>query len=571
MRIVVLGTARAGADPGTVRLVTSLAAAGHEVAFVSSGSVDTRIESAATWTINIDTRRPRRGGKIAGLLRRLNPRWLRLRNATAHITSELGNLRPDLVYAQTRELAALADALGFVVTSDARIELAVSSSLESLAPKRPHLAGFDAVGDPWLNRLFTTPEPDRHKGMHLVLCYHPTDTTPARYLHAALERAGIHVDHRYPSVDLSGISDDVDGVVFVESPYPSLEVTGDTSAPIVFWVHHGEHHLYPNLRLATRYRADGILLAHSWHLAHRFTVPVFPFPFGVPTEMLREPTAFDDRPLEVSMIASGFDGEGERYAVRRRLASQMIERFGADRVRFSGGLSPEEMFAVYAGSKIVIDEGGSRHRPITMRVFEATGSGAALVTDPAPGIELLFEAGRDFLPIDSFGGPMRDSVTEQAAKIALAGHRRALGVHTYDHRVDELIDVLGSLEKRDEAEPVSVSPMRLAVEERAEIDSMACGETMMGAFRDSSYIVWSHQTAMERGAAVDAVVLGPGDDPMVELIALTHRYVFCSTSIAPTVHSMLTDTDRSFTESSTGSIAIFDLATPGYIVRESVT
>lgn len=571
MRVAVLGTARAGMDPRTIRLVTSLTAAGHEVAFLSSGSVHAIIESTASRTINIDTRRPRRGGKVAGALRRLNPRGLRARNATASVTSELSDLRPDLVYAQTGELAALADALGFVVTSDTRAELAVSRSLESLAPTRPALAGFVDVDTPWLDRPITEPVPGRHAGKHLILCYHPTATTPARYLHAALERAGIRVDHRYPMVDLSRIPDGVDGVVFVESPYPALEVTGDTGAPVVFWVHHGEHHLYQNLRLTQRYRADGILLAHSWHLAHRFAVPVFPFPFGVPTEMLHEPTAFDDRPLDVSMIASGFDGDGERYAERRRLASQVTARFGVDRVRFSGDLSPEEMFAVYGDSKIVIDEGGSRHRPITMRVFEATGSGAALMTDPAPGIELLFKAEREYLPIDSFAGLMKDSATQRAARIAPAGYRRAMGVHTYDHRIDELIDALESIEKRENPEPVAVSPMRRVVEERAEIDSIACSEMIMGEFWNSWYIVWSDQIATERGAAVDAVVLGPGEDATVELIALAYRYVFCSTSVAPTVHCMLTDMDRSFTESSAGSIAIFDLATPGYIVRESVT
>jgi hypothetical protein len=112
---------------------------------------------------------------------------------------------------------------------------------------------------------------------------------------------------------------------------------------------------------------------------------------------------------------------------------------------FAGGLPPAEMFATYGDSKAVVDEGGSLHRPITMRIFEATGSGAALVTDPAPGIELLYEPGSEFIKLDALD-PIRSltggSVT---AQIAAAGQTRALGAHTYDHRVDELLSILERL------------------------------------------------------------------------------------------------------------------------------
>ncbi len=56
MRIAVLGTSRSGTDPRTIRLVTSLAAAGNDVTFLSPGTVDQRIDAAVDAVGAIDTR-----------------------------------------------------------------------------------------------------------------------------------------------------------------------------------------------------------------------------------------------------------------------------------------------------------------------------------------------------------------------------------------------------------------------------------------------------------------------------------------------------------------------------------
>lgn len=583
MRIAVVGTSRSGSDPITVRLVESLADAGHDVTFLSAGAVDGRIDAAADEVISVDTRWPLEGGRVAALGRRLNPTAMRHRNRRKRIVTILRTVQPDLVYGANEELTQLADAQGFTVASDTRLQGGASNDLVRLAPTRPLLAGL-APGHwtAWVDRPLTVPSDGRYSGKRIVLCYHPTATTPARYLHAALERAGVRVETLYPTIDLGQIADDTDGVVFVESPYPELEVVGNTTVPILYWVHHGEIHLYQNLRLAQRYRADAVLLAHSWHLAHRFKAPVFMFPFGVPIEMLREDMPFAARPFEVSMIAAGFDSTDRRYAARREAAAVLGNEYGEDRVRFAGGVTPREVFATYAKSKVVIDEGGALHKPITMRVFEATGSGAALLTEPAPGIDLLFDPEREYAPLDVVTplGSVLDE--ERNSRIARAGRQRALGAHTYDHRVDDLMSILGVFDQPStpkvsgyqslgaiEATPGSIDPLSRAVGRFAEIDSIACGEAGREVFAMSTYLVRSHDDVAASDRRVDALICSDSEEPTFALLRCAHRYVFCTAPIASTVRTMLATTDRRAIETTSDGIHVFDFETPGYIVRDA--
>jgi hypothetical protein len=96
----------------------------------------------------------------------------------------------------------------------------------------------------------------------------------------------------------------------------------------------------------------------------------------------------------------------------------------------------------YGRSKVVINEGGDRHRPITMRVFEATGSGAALLTDDLPGMDLLFDRDEEYAVLDDSRvlAQVRE-LGRNGASVADAGRNRALTEHTYDHRVDDLLEV----------------------------------------------------------------------------------------------------------------------------------
>jgi spore maturation protein CgeB len=79
------------------------------------------------------------------------------------------------------------------------------------------------------------------------------------------------------------------------------------------------------------------------------------------------------------------------------------------------------------------------------RVFEAAGAGACLLTDAWEGIELFLEPGTEVLVVKT-GADVAEQLLhltpELAQSIGLAGQRRILAAHTYDHRAEQLEGVL---------------------------------------------------------------------------------------------------------------------------------
>jgi hypothetical protein len=273
----------------------------------------------------------------------------------------------------------------------------------------------------------------RHAGVTVVLAFRSTPASPGHLLRRAMERAGVEV-RVVERVDLDAHSD-ADFVLVVESPSPPIRLSGTAPIPVVFWVHHGEHHLDGNLRLARQYRADLVLMAHSWHLAGRFAVPVGRFPFAVAPELAQDPS-WSGRDVDLAFVGRT---EGRTYRRRVELIEQARGAFRS--VEAVGGVGPSEMMSLYRRSKMVLNEGGTRHFPVTMRVFEAIGAGALLVTDRAPGLEELFEGG--YVTIDEGGLDTGRLVqlleTSEAEAMARTTHQEAMRAHTYDHRVDLLM------------------------------------------------------------------------------------------------------------------------------------
>jgi hypothetical protein len=569
MRVAVLGSSRSGSDPWTIRLVNTLASVGHDVTFISVGSPSRQLAQVSDHVVTVDTRWPLSRGRPSDQLRRFNPKWFRSWLAERRALDALAGASPAVVHPTNERMARIADDAGYPVSVEPRSRVRVENDFAELALEDPSLSGavfvlqHDAAGG-----VPSVPIAGRHEGKRVTMCYNATETNPGRYLRAAFERAGVQVDHRYPSVDLSTIPSGSDAVLFVESPYPAVEVIGATDRPVLYWVHHGEHHLNQNLRLARRYQADVILLAHSWHLGYRFDMPMTRFPFGVPIEMIREPVLWHNRSIDAAMIGAGFAEQGERYHRRRRVADQSTSHLGAERTRFEGGLTPEEVFDAYGDSKVVVDEGGELHRPITMRVFEAMGSGATVVTDPAPGLDQLFDSATDFLTLDLDDVVGSMELTTTAGEVAAAGQDRAMGYHTYDHRVDEFFGIAEQAQKTPAMPDATPLPFGPIVGRFAEIDSVGCSEASSSSWFDSSYVVRLHQDIVRRGSDVDAVILTPEDAVSSELLGRSHRYVICSASLTSTVREMLTDADRSFKETRSDDVAIFDFKVPGYVVRD---
>jgi hypothetical protein len=338
------------------------------------------------------------------------------------------------------------------------------------------------------------------------------------------------------------------GVLFVESPLPPIAVSGQNpGVAVAFWVHHGEHHLPANLRLARRYGAHLVLLAHSWHLAHRFDVPVERFPFAVAPELFSGGLPFEDRPYEVAFVGAHL-GSGGPYTGRQELLRRVEEAWPGHLISFREDVPPGEVAATYGRAKVVLNEGGSRHFPITMRVFEAVGSGALLLTEPAPGLPLLFSMGEHYQvlqgdPVAALRSILADP--DRAAAIAAAAHRHALERHTYDHRVDELLEALLKIDPEPRPAPTRPSHRLAAlVDDDPEVQRLIAfpAEELRRQLPDRE--VWSLEQASRRlqPGSYDALVLGSNPGPILrELLGVARRYVYANGAIGTEVREQLPD------------------------------
>lgn len=399
-------------SPRTRALLDSLTTAGHDVALADLVRRRLRgeiMEDRLDWTPTGGT--PVAGGRLS---------------------------RPEIIHPDTSRITPSADRMA------QRLQAWVARrpdwpqparDLIATVPERPELAapaeGPVPEKEPWREHTGKVAA-GRHRGRRVALCFRSTPASPAHRLRAALERAGVEVVVG-ERIDFS-LLPDVDLVVIVESPTPPIQIVGENPGiPVVFWVHHGEHHLDGNLRLAAAYGADLVLLAHSWHLAYRFDRRVERFPFGAEPSV--SPPPFSDRRWDLGFVGAV---EGSAYARRRALLDQA--RASLDRVEVRSGISPHEIPALYRDSRAVLDEGGTRHFPITMRVFETTGAGALLVTDPAPGVELILDHQYHEIPESGLDGDaLRAALVDGSGEAkAVAAYRRVQEMHTYDHRVDLL-------------------------------------------------------------------------------------------------------------------------------------
>ncbi|HEX6299491.1 MAG TPA: glycosyltransferase [Acidimicrobiia bacterium] len=475
MRICLIARNRFHSDRKAVATFRALTKAGHEVVVVAVDNAPPADPVVATMTGRVWLSNP--------ILRRAN-RLLPARVASRILSRRMKLAASDLhadIYLPLHEdvldvAVEAARAGGGVVQRAPGMKRAVPVDLIDLAPSHPDLAQpVHGVGPSFTPAATTVPhEPDaeRYSGEKVVICYRKTGANPGRYLESALRRAGFDVRLETDALDLGTVDPATRFIVFVEGPYPAIDVTGTTKVPTLYWVHHGEHHLFPNLRLADRYRADAVLLAHSWHLAPWFPTPVHRFPFAVAAELFSQPKPLAQRRFDVAMVGSKLRGDAWQYRRRTELIAVIQSKLPAERIRFLEGVSPEEMADLYGDSRIVLNEGGIRHYPITMRVFEAIGAGAVLLTDSAPGLDLLFEPGREFAVIGDdvvadVDRLLRDLEASQAlAERALA---RARAFHTYDHRVDLLVETARKTPKRQVVPSAAESDLARMIDADADV------------------------------------------------------------------------------------------------------
>jgi hypothetical protein len=408
--------------------------------------------------------------------------------------------------------------------------------LIDLAPRHPDLAapmhGLGTFHTPSDDRRPYVPVGGRHRGRSIVLCYRRSEINPGKYLEAGLNRSGATVRVETEGIDLGSVDPSTDLVVFVEGPYPALDVKGQTDVPTLFWFHHGEHHLHANMRLADRYRADAVLMAHSWHLAFWLQTPVHRFPFGVATELLHPSRRLIDRRYDVAMVGAKLRSGGP-YGRRQQLVAELEGALPRDRLGFREQVSADEMADLYGDARIVVNEGGTRHYPITMRVLEAVGSGAVLLSDRLPGMEMLLDEGSQYSLLgDDVVADVKDMLSDldRLQTVADSALRRAIGLHTYDHRVDELFEIAAATEKRQIAVAAQLTPLAAIIDRDVEVQRIAHLDSPELADQLADREVWD-------AGAIDPARLGPGRMETVaikggpigdleELLLSARRYIY---------------------------------------------
>ena len=108
-----------------------------------------------------------------------------------------------------------------------------------------------------------------------------------------------------------------------------------------------------------------------------------------------------------------------------------------------------DMYKVLANAKVALN----RHIDVAdgfannMRMYEATGMGAALVTNSAPNLNQLFEVGTEVVAYDdevSLVSSIESLLEDETRRvtIAAAGQRRTLSDHDFADRMRELVSIL---------------------------------------------------------------------------------------------------------------------------------
>lgn len=119
------------------------------------------------------------------------------------------------------------------------------------------------------------------------------------------------------------------------------------------------------------------------------------------------------------------------------------------RQRHGGEVWGLDMYRALARSRITLNRhiNVAENNANNMRLYEATGVGAMLLTDRKDNLQDLFEIGREVVAYSS-----KEEAAElvryylehpqEAEQIAKAGQARTLREHTYAHRMQELVPIL---------------------------------------------------------------------------------------------------------------------------------
>lgn len=85
---------------------------------------------------------------------------------------------------------------------------------------------------------------------------------------------------------------------------------------------------------------------------------------------------------------------------------------------------------------------------VNMRVFESTGTGSFVLTNYLPTLGELYEDGKELVTYKSYDDMIEKAKyylehDEEREKIAEAGYKRAIENHTYQHRIEKIVKIVG--------------------------------------------------------------------------------------------------------------------------------
>src|SRR5262249_17791683 len=165
------------------------------------------------------------------------------------------------------------------------------------------------------------------------------------------------------------------------------------------------------------------------------------------------------------MIACSFAGSiSPDHKARLRLLEELARRTqieiwgtGIDsvagrspvRARYRGPAWGRDMYRILARSQITVNKhlDISENHANNMRLYEATGMGALLLTDAKDDLGDLLAAGSEVAVYETPDEAIEllmhfESHPEEREKIAAAGQRRSLTEHTYARRMTELVSIV---------------------------------------------------------------------------------------------------------------------------------
>jgi len=234
-----------------------------------------------------------------------------------------------------------------------------------------------------------------------------------------------------------------------------------------------------------------LLLTSLPHYVGRFRdqgVKAAYFPIGFDGRLLQRLRTDGPRPHALSFVGGlgGYHSQGTQMleAIARELPLQVWGYGGGQlpadsklRQRWRGEAWADEMYGLLASSQITLN----RHIDIAevyannMRLYEATGMGACMLTDAKVNLPCLFEPDREVVTYETpeeAVSKLKELLANPhaAAAIAARGQARTLAEHSYSQRMAELVTLLQRHRPKTGGSPTHASrPQTLLVACRAEL------------------------------------------------------------------------------------------------------